>query len=229
MLKKGRAYRFPLFLRDEKKKGERVALTLPLRGQRSSDSHNFRQHYNLSHMPIPSGTMLGPYEVCDLLGAGGMGSVYRARDRRLDRDVALKVISDEIAQDPGMRSRFEREAKAIAALSHPNILSIFDFSNDRDVLYAVTELLRGETLRRRMDRGRVPWREAVDIAMAVSAGLAAAHERGVVHRDLEPENIFLISDGHLKILGFGLATLRKRASAAGQPGLRAAPAGQAGS
>ncbi len=177
-------------------------------------------------MPIPSGTMLGPYEVCDLLGAGGMGSVYRARDRRLDRDVALKVISDEIAQDPGMRSRFEREAKAIAALSHPNILSIFDFSKDRDVLYAVTELLRGETLRRRMDRGRVPWREAVDIASAVSAGLAAAHGRGVIHRDLKPENIFLTSDGHVKILDFGLATLRKPAGDDEKTEILATKAGQ---
>ena len=177
-------------------------------------------------MPIPAGTMLGPYEVCDLLGAGGMGSVYRARDRRLDRDVALKVISEDIAQDPGMRSRFEREAKAIAALSHPNILSIFDFSNDRDVLYAVTELLRGETLRHRMDRGRLPWREAVDIASAVSAGLAAAHERGVVHRDLKPENIFLTSDGHVKILDFGLATLRKPAGDNEKTEILATKAGQ---
>ncbi|HEY8182020.1 MAG TPA: serine/threonine-protein kinase, partial [Thermoanaerobaculia bacterium] len=177
-------------------------------------------------MPIPSGTMLGPYEVCDLLGAGGMGSVYRARDRRLDRDVALKVISDDIAQDPGVRSRFEREAKAIAALSHPNILSIFDFSKDHDVLYAVTELLRGETLRRRMDRGRIPWREAVEIASAVSAGLAAAHERGVVHRDLKPENIFLTSDGQVKILDFGLATLRRPAGADEKTEILATKAGQ---
>ncbi|MDQ6799465.1 MAG: protein kinase [Acidobacteriota bacterium] len=177
-------------------------------------------------MPIASGTMLGPYEVCDLLGAGGMGSVYRARDRRLDRDVALKVISDDIAQDPGMRSRFEREAKAIAALSHPNILSIFDFSKDHDVLYAVTELLRGETLRRRMDRGKVPWREAVDIALAISSGLAAAHDRGVVHRDLKPENIFLTSDGHVKILDFGLATLRKPASDDEKTEILATKAGQ---
>jgi serine/threonine protein kinase/tetratricopeptide (TPR) repeat protein len=177
-------------------------------------------------MPIPSGTMLGPYEVCDLLGAGGMGSVYRARDRRLDRDVALKVISEEIAQDPGMRSRFEREAKAIAALSHPNILSIFDFSNDHDVLYAVTELLRGETLRQRMDRGKLPWREAVDIAIPVSAGLAAAHERGVVHRDLKPENIFLTSDGRVKILDFGLATLRKPSSDDEKTEILATKAGQ---
>ena len=177
-------------------------------------------------MPIASGTMLGPYEVCDLLGAGGMGSVYRARDRRLDRDVALKVISDEIAQDPGMRSRFEREAKAIAALSHPNILSIFDFSKDSEVLYAVTELLRGETLRHRMDRGRIPWREAVDIASAVSAGLAAAHDRGVVHRDLKPENIFLTSDGHVKILDFGLATLRRPSADDDKTEILATKAGQ---
>src|SRR5438132_10750551 len=165
-----------------------------------------------SAMPLQPGTTFGPYEICDLLGEGGMGSVYRARDRRLDRDVALKVISDEIAHDPSMRSRFEREAKAIAALSHPNIVSIFDFSKDHDVWYAITELLRGETLRRRLDRGRLPWREAVDIAVAVAAGLAAAHARGVIHRDLKPENIFLTVDGHVKILDFGLAAIRKPAS-----------------
>src|SRR5438132_12263111 len=131
-------------------------------------------------MPLPPGTPLGPYEVRELLGKGGMGEVYRARDRRLDRDVAVKVISDAIAADASARMRFEREAKAIAALSHPNILSIFDFSKDQDHWYAVTELLEGETLRARISRGKLEWREAVDIARDVTAGLGAEHERGIV-------------------------------------------------
>jgi len=155
-----------------------------------------------------------------------MGSVYRARDRRLDRDVALKVISDEIAHDPSMRQRFEREAKAIAALSHPNIVAIFDFSKDHDVWYAITELLRGETLRRRLDRGKLHWREAVDIAVAVASGLAAAHARGVIHRDLKPENIFLTNDGHVKILDFGLAAVRKPATEDEKTEVLATKAGQ---
>jgi len=160
-------------------------------------------------MPLAPGTPLGPYEVRELLGKGGMGEVYRARDRRLDRDVALKVISDEIARDASARARFEREAKAIAALSHPNILSIFDFSKDQDHWYAVTELLKGETLRERMRRGKLEPREAIDIAIAIAGGLIAAHERGIVHRDLKPENVFLTRDGAIKILDFGLAIVRK--------------------
>jgi serine/threonine protein kinase/tetratricopeptide (TPR) repeat protein len=185
----------------------------------------FRQHYNRA-MPLQPGTILGPYEVSDLLGAGGMGSVYRARDRRLDRDVALKVISDEIAADPAARSRFEREAKAIAALSHPNIVSLFDFSKDHDVWYAVTELLRGETLRQRLDRGKLSPGEAAGIASAVASGLAAAHDRGVVHRDLKPENIFLTADGQVKILDFGLATVRKHSTDDEKTEVLATKAGQ---
>jgi len=177
-------------------------------------------------MSLPAGTILGPYMVCELLGAGGMGSVYRARDRRLDRDVALKVISETLVEDPSIRSRFEREAKAVAALSHPNIVAIFDFSKDHDVWYAVTELLRGETLRQRLDRGRLGWREAVDIAVAVAGGLAAAHERGVVHRDMKPENIFLTDDGRIKILDFGLAMVRKPPSEEEKTEVLATHAGQ---
>src|SRR5438128_9342061 len=122
-------------------------------------------------MPLPPGTPLGPYEVRELLGKGGMGEVYRARDRRLDRDVALKIISADISHDSAARTRFEREAKAIAALSHPNILSIFDFSKDQDHWYAVTELLQGETLRERLQRSKLASREATEIAIAVTAGL----------------------------------------------------------
>src|SRR5207302_7641947 len=146
-------------------------------------------------MPLPPGTSLGPYEVRELLGKGGMGEVYRARDRRLDRDVAVKVISDAIAADASARMRFEREAKAIASLSHPNIVSIFDFSKDQDHWYAVTELLEGETLRERMRRGKLAWRDVVAIAIAITEGLAVAHERGIIHRDLKPENVFLTKAG----------------------------------
>jgi serine/threonine protein kinase/Flp pilus assembly protein TadD len=177
-------------------------------------------------MSLPPGSVLGPYQVCELLGAGGMGSVYRARDRRLDRDVALKVISETLVEDPSIRSRFEREAKAVAALSHPNIVAIFDFSKDHDVWYAVTELLRGETLRQRLDRGRLGWREAVDIAIAVASGLAAAHERGVIHRDMKPENIFLTDEGRIKILDFGLAMVRKPPSEQEKTEVLATHAGQ---
>jgi len=138
-----------------------------------------------------------------------MGEVYRARDRRLERDVALKVISDAIAQDSSARTRFEREAKAIAALTHPNILSIFDFSKDHDHWYAVMELLHGETLRDRLNRGRLSPREATDIVTSVAAGLIAAHDRGIIHRDLKPENVFITREGTVKILDFGLAQVKK--------------------
>jgi len=177
-------------------------------------------------MVLPPGTPLGPYEVRELLGKGGMGEVYRARDRRLDRDVALKVISDEIAADSAARTRFEREAKAIAALSHPNILAIFDFSKDHDHWYAVTELLHGETLRERMRRGKLDPREAVEMAIAVTGGLAAAHERGIVHRDLKPENVFLTRDGMVKILDFGLALVRKAPTEEEKTAVLATKAGQ---
>ena len=177
-------------------------------------------------MPLPPGTPLGPYEVRELLGKGGMGEVYRARDRRLDRDVAVKVISDEIAADASARTRFEREAKAIAALSHPNILAIFDFSKDHDLWYAVMELLQGETLRQRMQRGKLDPREAVEIAIAVTGGLAAAHERGIVHRDLKPENVFLTRDGTVKILDFGLALVRKAPTEEEKTAVLATKAGQ---
>ena len=177
-------------------------------------------------MPLPPGTPLGPYEVRELLGKGGMGEVYRARDRRLDRDVALKIISDEIAHDAAMRTRFEREAKAIAALTHPNILAIFDFSKDHDHWYAVTELLHGETLRERLRRGRLAPHEATEIAVAVAGGLIAAHERGIVHRDLKPENVFLTRDGGIKILDFGLAQVQKKPTEEEQTEVLATKAGQ---
>ncbi len=156
-------------------------------------------------MSLPAGLRLGSYEILSPLGTGGMGEVYRARDTKLDRDVALKVLPSDLASDPLALERFEREAKAIAALSHPNILSIFDFGRDNGVAYAVTELLEGETLRQRLSEGALPLRKAVEFGAAMAQGLAAAHEKGIVHRDLKPENVFLTRDGRLKLLDFGLA------------------------
>jgi Tol biopolymer transport system component/tRNA A-37 threonylcarbamoyl transferase component Bud32 len=156
-------------------------------------------------MTLPAGTRLGPYEILSPLGAGGMGEVYRARDSKLDREVALKVLPEKLAQDADALARFEREAKAVAALSHPNILAIHDFGRHDGVAFAVMELLEGQTLRERLDEGRLPVRKAIDYAVQVANGLAAAHEKGIVHRDLKPENLFVTKDGRVKILDFGLA------------------------
>jgi TolB-like protein/Tfp pilus assembly protein PilF len=154
---------------------------------------------------LTAGSKLGPYEVLAPIGAGGMGEVYRARDERLKRDVAIKVLPQSLAGDPEALARFEREALAVAALSHPNILAIHDFGTQDGISYAVMELLEGETLRGKLDAGPIPQRQAVDYALQVAKGLTAAHEKGVVHRDLKPENLFISRDGHLKILDFGLA------------------------
>jgi eukaryotic-like serine/threonine-protein kinase len=156
-------------------------------------------------MSLAQGTRLGPYRIETPIGEGGMGEVYRARDARLDRDVAIKVLPAHLAGDPDALARFEREAKAVAALSHPNILAIHDFGADQGVAYAVMELLEGETLRERLGTGAISWRKAISIATEVADGLAAAHARGIVHRDLKPENIFLTSEGRAKVLDFGLA------------------------
>ena len=156
-------------------------------------------------MPLAPGTKLGPYEILVPLGAGGMGEVFRARDTRLGRDVAIKVLPDHFADDPKALHRFESEAKAVAALSHPNILSLFDVGETSGTRYAVTELLEGETLRALMARGPVPVRRALEIGQQVADALAAAHEKGIVHRDIKPENVFLSRDGYAKVLDFGLA------------------------
>jgi serine/threonine protein kinase len=154
---------------------------------------------------LEPGARLGPYEILSFIGKGGMGRVYRARDSRLDRDVAIKILSEELAGDRIAIGRFEREAKAVAALSHPNIVSIFDFGADDGITFAVTELLEGETLREVIVRSRLPWRRACEIGIDVVDALAAAHGRGIVHRDLKPENIFIGHDGRVKVLDFGLA------------------------
>ncbi len=156
-------------------------------------------------MTLSAGTKLGPYEILAPLGAGGMGEVYRARDKKLDRDVAVKVLPQTVAADPDALARFEREAKAVAALSHPNILAIHDFGTHEGTAYAVTELLEGETLRGKLDGAAVTHKQAVDWALQIARGLSAAHGKGVVHRDLKPDNIFVTNDGHVKILDFGLA------------------------
>src|SRR5450830_1384193 len=158
-------------------------------------------------MTVTPGRRLGPYEILAPLGAGGMGEVYRARDTKLHREVAIKVLPELLSKDPGALARFEREAHAVAALNHPNILSIHDFGNENGVAYAVTELLVGETLRARIEEGPLAQRRSVEIAIQIAKGLAAAHEKGIVHRDLKPENLFLTKDGRVKILDFGLAKL----------------------
>ena len=159
-------------------------------------------------MSLAAGTRLGPYEILSPLGAGGMGEVYRARDSRLERDIAIKVLPTHLAKDPDALARFEREAKAVAALSHPNILAIHDFRSEQGISFSVTELLEGETLGSRLALSPLPWRKAIEIAIAVAEGLSAAHSKGITHRDLKPENLFLTSDGRIKILDFGLARWR---------------------
>jgi TolB-like protein/Tfp pilus assembly protein PilF len=151
------------------------------------------------------GRQLSHFRVEGPLGAGGMGEVYRARDTRLDREVAIKVLPEAVAQDPDRLARFEREARALAQLSHPNILAIHEFGREGDVVFVVTELLHGETLRQRLTRERLAWRRGVELAAGIADGLASAHAHGIVHRDLKPENLFLTSEGQARILDFGIA------------------------
>lgn len=158
-------------------------------------------------MSLAPGSKLGPYEIVAALGAGGMGEVYRARDPRLGREVALKILPAGSAGDPERLRRFEQEARATAALNHPNILAVFDIGSQDNAPYIVAELLEGETLRARLVGGPLPVRKAVDYALQIVRGLAAAHDHGIFHRDLKPENIFITRDGHVKILDFGLAKL----------------------
>jgi len=160
-------------------------------------------------MALTSGMKLGPYEIQSLVGAGGMGEVYRAHDSRLDRTVAIKVLPASFSADRERLQRFAQEARAAAALNHPNILSIFDIGEEQGAPYVVSELLEGETLGERLRTGALPIRRVIDYATQVARGLAAAHEKGIVHRDLKPENLFLTRDGRVKILDFGLAKLTR--------------------
>ena len=160
-------------------------------------------------MALTSGTKLGPYEILSPLGAGGMGEVYRARDTRLDRDVAIKVLPESFARDADRLRRFELEARTVAALNHPNILGVYDIGQLQESPYMVCELLDGETLREKMNDGPMPQRRAIEYASQLAEGLAAAHDKGVVHRDLKPENVFVTKDGRVKVLDFGLAKLAR--------------------
>ncbi len=156
-------------------------------------------------MPLAPATRLGPYEIVARLGAGGMGEVYRARDTRLGREVALKILPPGFSGDPGRRARFEQEARAAAALNHPNILGLYDFGEEAGVSYMVAELVSGETLAALIDRGPVPTRKLLEFAVQIADGMAAAHAAGITHRDLKPPNIMIAGDGRVKILDFGLA------------------------
>lgn len=160
-------------------------------------------------MPLAPGTILGQYEIRAPLGAGGMGEVYRARDTRLDRDVAVKVLPASLTSDSDRLRRFEQEARAAAALNHPNILAVYQMATQDGVSYLVSELLEGETLRERLRRGPVPLRKTIDYAVQIAHGLAAPHEKGIVHRDLKPENLFITNQGRVKILDFGLAKINE--------------------
>src|SRR5215470_2515907 len=156
---------------------------------------------------LRAGARVGPYEVLAALGAGGMGEVYRARDTRLGREVALKVISDGAALDPERLQRFEQEARLAGSLNHPNLVVVFDVGSEGGAPFLVTELLEGESLRHRLSRGRLPLRTALELGVQLAEGLAAAHARGIVHRDVKPENVFLTSGGRAKLLDFGIAKL----------------------
>src|SRR6266496_5521500 len=158
-------------------------------------------------MPLAAGTKLGPYELLAPLGAGGMGEVYRARDTRLGRDVAVKVLPSSLSADRDRLRRFEQEACAAGALNHPNILIVHDIGTHDGSPYIVSELLEGETLRKRMSGTALAPRRAIDYALGIAHGLAAAHKKGIVHRDLKPDNIFITNDGRVKILDFGIAKL----------------------
>jgi Tol biopolymer transport system component len=158
-------------------------------------------------MALSAGTKLGPYEIQSPLGAGGMGEVYRARDTRLGREVAIKVLPEALARDADRLRRFEQEARTIAALNHPNILAIHDIGTHDGAPFLVSELLEGMTLREKLEAGPLPVRRAIENALGIAQGLAAAHEKGIVHRDLKPENVFLTRDGRVKVLDFGLAKL----------------------
>jgi dipeptidyl aminopeptidase/acylaminoacyl peptidase len=177
-------------------------------------------------MTLPAGTRLGPYEILSPIGAGGMGEVYRARDERLKRDVAIKVLPPSFSSDADRLRRFELEAQAAGGLSHPNITAVYDLGTHEGAPYVVQELLEGETLRAELAGGRFSARKAIDYALQIAHGLSAAHDKGIVHRDLKPENVFVTKDGRVKILDFGLAKLTQMDAGSGpQTNLPTATAG----
>jgi Tol biopolymer transport system component len=174
-------------------------------------------------MALSAGVRLGPYEILGLLGAGGMGEVYRARDTRLGRSVALKILPAAVAEDASRRERFEQEARTVGSLNHPNVMALYDVGREDGHFYVVTELLEGQTLRDRLDGGPVASRKAVECATQIAHGLAAAHDKGIVHRDLKPENVFVTRDGRVKILDFGLARKVERVGSEEATGSFATP------
>lgn len=174
-------------------------------------------------MSLPEGTRVGAYEIKSLIGKGGMGEVYRAMDPRLDREVAIKVLFEHLLREGDALLRFEREAKVLAALSHPHILTVHDVVSEHGSLFVVMELLEGETLRERISRSAVPWKEAAEIGIAIAEGLAAAHSRGIIHRDLKPENVFLTRNSLIKILDFGLARVESGTSVTGESWMSTSP------
>ena len=190
---------------------------------------SFLLQFSALRVTLTSGTKLGEYEVKSLLGSGGMGEVYRARDSRLGRDVAIKVLPFLLSADSDRLRRFEQEARAAAALNHPNILAVFQMGTYEGAPYLVSELLEGETLREQIKRGHLSVRKAIDYGVQIARGLAAAHEKGIVHRDLKPENLFVTKDGRVKILDFGLAKLTQPQSSSEHSALTQTEGTEAGS
>ena len=155
----------------------------------------------------PTGKTIGRYQVVSLLGEGGMGEVYLANDSRMNRRIALKLLPAQFTQSPDRVARFQRESRAASALNHPNIITIYEIGQERGINFIASELVEGETLRRRINRGKLNVKEAIELAMQVASALAAAHAAGIVHRDIKPENIMIRRDGYVKVLDFGLAKL----------------------
>ncbi|MBI3682023.1 MAG: serine/threonine protein kinase [Acidobacteria bacterium] len=196
-----------------------VSVQVPVAAVHRLSGRRLGPSCNIPSMALAAGAKLGPYEILAPLGAGGMGEVYRARDPRLGREVAVKVLPEHLSQTA--LAPFKREARVVAALSHPNIMALYDVGAEQGVSYAVTELLEGETLRSRLAGSAISWPKAVEIGVALAEGLAAAHSKRIIHRDLKPENIFLTSDGRVKILDFGLArvvAVTPEAETATEPG-----------